>query len=98
LTARQPRSRLRIVGWQIDGRTGPDEIPDRVERGAGNPLVGADTVELAREHQFLVIGSVASEKISGIAIVGHDREMIGRVTGRGDRNDVSRGRQWSALP
>jgi len=68
---------------------GQSEAFNGVQGGAGSAFVRADAVYLAGEHQAFIVGGVAGKKERDVFILNQDGDMIRRVSGRGDRDDVS---------
>ena len=80
---------MRIVRRQINRRAGPGEAFYRVQRNAGNVLIWADAINLASEHQFFIIRGVASKKERGAFILNQDGDMMRRVTGCGNCDNIT---------
>ncbi len=76
------------MGWQIDRLTIATELPDCAERCAGHVVIGADPVYATRQHQLLIIRSVASEKVCDAFVSNQNGEMIRRMTGSCYRDHV----------
>ena len=87
-TARKADRGLGIVRRQIDRGTGPCEAFDRVQRSSRNVVIRADAVYPTGEHQSFVIRGIASQKEGRAVLLNDDGEVIRRVTGRGDHDNI----------
>ena len=84
---REPLRGLRIVRGQIDRRPRRGERADGGERRRRLAFVVADAVDRAVKHRRLAVGGVAGDEDGLVSVLDDDREMIGRMAGRGDGDD-----------
>ena len=90
------RGRFRIVCWQVNHPATSGELADRAERCAGDIVIGADAIYPAGEHQVLIVGRIAGQEIGGPLIFHDDRNVVCRVAGCRDCDDIARGGQTLA--
>jgi hypothetical protein len=73
------------------------ELLDPPQRHRGGGAVRRDTINRATQHQLFGVGGITGEEEERVVVLDDDRQMAGRVAGRGNEMNVTRLGQVDAV-